>query len=73
MLTIYSVVTAWLTTRVARDERGAAAVEYGLLVALIAVAVVVAVGILGTKLNTTFCTVVSSLPFGPDSCPAATP
>ena len=68
MMTIFSTVTAWMTTRLAREERGAAAVEYGLLVALIAVAVVVAVGLIGTKLNTTFCTVVANLPFGPTSC-----
>ena len=67
---IFSAVIAWITTRIAREERGAAAVEYGLLVALIAVAVVIAVMTLGTKLNSTFCYVVSSLPFGPESCPS---
>ncbi|HVL80999.1 MAG TPA: Flp family type IVb pilin [Actinomycetota bacterium] len=70
MQTIVSTITAWISTRIARPERGAAAVEYGLLVALIAVAVVVAVMTLGTKLNSTFCYVVSSLPFGPESCPS---
>jgi pilus assembly protein Flp/PilA len=37
-----------------KDESGAAAVEYGLLVALIAVAIIVAVRTLGTNLSTTF-------------------
>jgi pilus assembly protein Flp/PilA len=37
-----------------KDEAGASAVEYGLLVSLIAVAIIVAVGALGGKLQTTF-------------------
>ena len=37
-----------------RDEKGATAVEYGLLVALIAAVIVVAVGLLGGKINTAF-------------------
>ena len=61
-------IYGWVVSRLAREERGAAAVEYGLLVALIAVAIVVAVTILGSKLNQTFCHVVAQLPFGPSSC-----
>ena len=37
-----------------KDESGASAVEYGLLVALIACAIVVAVTALGTNLTSTF-------------------
>jgi pilus assembly protein Flp/PilA len=37
-----------------KDESGASAVEYGLLVSLIAVAIIVAVTTLGTKLSSTF-------------------
>lgn len=37
-----------------RDDEGATALEYGLLVGLIALAIVVAVGLLGTNLNTMF-------------------
>jgi pilus assembly protein Flp/PilA len=40
--------------RVDRDERGATAVEYGLMVSLIAVAIIVAVTALGTNLSTLF-------------------
>lgn len=36
------------------DERGASAVEYGLLVSLIALAIIVAVGLLGTELDALF-------------------
>jgi pilus assembly protein Flp/PilA len=37
-----------------RDERGATAVEYGLMVALIAVVIIAAVTLLGNNLNTMF-------------------
>jgi pilus assembly protein Flp/PilA len=37
-----------------RDERGAAGVEYGLLVALIAAAIIVTVGTLGGQVNKAF-------------------
>lgn len=37
-----------------KDEEGATAVEYGLLVALIAVAIITAVRTLGTNVNTAF-------------------
>ncbi len=37
-----------------RKEDGAAAIEYGLLAGLIAVAIVVAVGLIGTSLNTVY-------------------
>ena len=37
-----------------REERGATAVEYGLLVGLIAVVIIVAVTLLGTRLNLLF-------------------
>jgi len=45
-----------------KDESGASAVEYGLLVALIAVVVIAAVTTIGTKLNATFTAVGTSLP-----------
>jgi len=45
-----------------KDESGASAVEYGLLVALIAVVVIAAVTTIGTKLKGTFESVGSSLP-----------
>jgi len=45
-----------------KDESGASAVEYGLLVSLIAVAIITTVGLLGGKLNSTFQGVVAALP-----------
>jgi pilus assembly protein Flp/PilA len=41
-------------TRFLNDESGATAIEYGLIVALIAVVIVTAVTSLGTKLSTAF-------------------
>jgi pilus assembly protein Flp/PilA len=46
-----------LQNRIARDETGATAVEYGMMVALIAAVIVVAVGLLGTKVNAAFTTI----------------
>lgn len=43
------------------DERGVTAIEYGLLAAGIAVAIIATVEALGTNLTTTFSTVSSSL------------
>jgi len=43
------------------NEQGAAAIEYGLLAAGIAVAIIAVVAALGTSLNTTFSTVSTSL------------
>jgi pilus assembly protein Flp/PilA len=53
-------------------DRGAAAVEYGLLVALIAVAILGAVILLGGKINNTYPCVGNSMPTGSSSSPSAT-
>ena len=37
-----------------KREEGVTAIEYGLIAALIAVAIIVAVALVGTNLNTTF-------------------
>jgi pilus assembly protein Flp/PilA len=50
-----------LVSRFVRDESGATAIEYGLIAALIAVAIVVAVGSVGTSLSNTFTAVNASL------------
>jgi pilus assembly protein Flp/PilA len=44
-----------------RNEKGATAIEYGLIAALIAVAAIGAMTTIGTNLNTTFTTVGGSL------------
>ena len=45
---------AGLIERFLRDESGATAIEYGLIVALIAVVIITAVTTLGTNLNKAF-------------------
>ncbi len=47
-------LTAGLANRFAGDESGATAIEYGLIATLIAVAIIVGAGALGTKLNAVF-------------------
>jgi len=48
-------------TRLFKDRSGVTAIEYGLIASLIAVAIIVAVELVGTNLNTTFNTVASNL------------
>jgi len=47
--------------RLLRDDRGATAIEYGLIAALIAVAAVTVLGTVGTNLSSVFSTVASDL------------
>ncbi len=44
----------WLMTKLAKDEKGAALVEYALLLALIAVVCIVAIGLLGDSADKKF-------------------
>ncbi len=48
-------------TRFAKDESGATAIEYGLIAALIAVAIITAVTALGTSLSSKFNNIAGSL------------
>jgi pilus assembly protein Flp/PilA len=48
-------------TGLIKDESGATAIEYGLLAALIAVAIIAAVRLVGTNLATTFGSVSTGL------------
>ncbi|HXW41951.1 MAG TPA: Flp family type IVb pilin [Xanthobacteraceae bacterium] len=50
-----------LLSRFVKDQSGATAIEYGLIAAGIAVAIIAVVQGLGTKLNTTFSSVSSAL------------
>ncbi|MBT2594427.1 Flp family type IVb pilin [Arthrobacter sp. ISL-72] len=50
MLSLYTN----LAVRLQRDEKGATAVEYGIMVGLIAVVIIVAVTLLGDTLSTMF-------------------
>jgi pilus assembly protein Flp/PilA len=50
-----------LVSRFAKDNSGATAIEYGLIAAGIAVAIVTAVGLVGTQLNTLFGTIKTDL------------
>ncbi len=64
MLAIYVHVLTGVSSLHSRFEdrsKGATAVEYGLLVALIAAIIIGAVALLGTQINTAFTTITDKL------------
>jgi len=61
MLKMLRTYVLQLVDRFRRDDEGAALVEYGMLVGLIAVICVVAVTTLGTEISTAFSTIASAL------------
>ncbi|CCG02931.1 Flp family type IVb pilin [Blastococcus saxobsidens] len=65
MLNVYAAIatlTSFVEGRLNRDEKGATAVEYGLLVALIAAVIIATVVTLGDQIQEAFQTVVDELP-----------
>ena len=50
-----------LATAFLRDEKGATAIEYGLIAALIAVVVITALTNIGTRLSTKFAAIATNL------------
>jgi len=50
-----------LFSRFVSDESGATAIEYGLIAALVSVAIIGALGLLKTSLVTTFTTITTAL------------
>ncbi|WP_104172062.1 Flp family type IVb pilin [Arthrobacter sp. Y81] len=67
MLSTYT----YLAARLHRDEKGATAVEYGIMVGLIAVVIIVAVTLLGTTLQDMFVQVQCSVSGGTYTAGAA--
>jgi pilus assembly protein Flp/PilA len=61
--TLVSLV-AFAQDRLKRDEKGATAVEYGLMVGLIAVVIIAAVTLLGDQLAALFQSISDALPGG---------
>jgi pilus assembly protein Flp/PilA len=53
-----------INSRVAREDTGATAVEYGLIVGLIAVVIIAGVTLLGTNLKDMFTNIAGNLPSG---------
>ncbi|CAA9229263.1 MAG: hypothetical protein AVDCRST_MAG52-929 [uncultured Blastococcus sp.] len=66
--TLFSLV-AFAQDRLKREEKGATAVEYGLMVGLIAVVIIVAVTLLGNRLNGLFNAIANALPGGAPAAP----
>ena len=61
MLKSYISVQTYLAGLLNRDDRGATAVEYGLMVALIAVVIITAVTLLGNNLKGVFNSIATSI------------
>lgn len=61
MLKFFVSAVNHLTAPLRRDDQGATAVEYGLIVALIAAVIVVVVGLLGTKVSSAFNAVLTAM------------
>ena len=61
MITTYEFLATWMRARFSDSDRGAAMVEYALLVALIAVVCIVAITTIGTNSNGKFNSAGSSL------------
>ena len=65
-------LVAFAQDRLRRDEKGATAVEYGLMVGLIAVVIIAAVVLLGEELRDLFTSITDELPGdGGPAAPAA--
>lgn len=60
MLKYFAAVSNFLHA-LSHDDRGATAVEYGLIVALIAAVIIVVVTTLGTDIRQAFCNVVNGV------------
>jgi pilus assembly protein Flp/PilA len=61
MLRYYVYILNFVTQPLQRDERGATAVEYGLMVALIAAVIVIGVTALGSKVRGVFSDISTSI------------
>ena len=55
---------AWMTTHLPKDEKGQDAAEYAILIALIALAIIVAVTLLGTQIAAAFTAIAAAIPPG---------
>ncbi len=65
MINLYTALTTLIAVtkdRLEHEEKGATAVEYGLMVGLIAVVIIVAVRALGVNLQVLFNDIVAALP-----------
>jgi pilus assembly protein Flp/PilA len=65
VINLYANLVALLAVtsdRLKREEKGATAVEYGLMVGLIAAVIIATVVLLGNKLSALFATITAALP-----------
>lgn len=69
LMVSFIAMVAGVKDRLTREEKGATAVEYGLLVALIAAVIIAVVATLGQQILVAFETIVAEMPGAP--APAA--
>ena len=62
LYTAFATLASLTKDRLRDEEKGATAVEYGLMVGLIAVVIIVAVQALGVNLDALFDSIVAALP-----------
>lgn len=71
LMVSFIAMVAGVKNRLTGEEKGATAVEYGLLVALIAAVIIGTVVVLGGQIDAAFQTIVDELPAAPAAPPAA--
>ena len=70
LLGIVRLVSAWAAARLnVKSERGATAVEYGIMVALIAAVIIIAVIFLGRQTSRTFSCTAETISSSTAACP----
>jgi pilus assembly protein Flp/PilA len=69
ILSMARLAGAWVTARLnLKSERGATAVEYGIMVALIAAVIIIAVIFLGRETSRTFSCTASTISLSTNQC-----
>ena len=69
ILSMARLAGAWVTARLnVKSERGATAVEYGIMVALIAAVIIIAVIFLGRQTSRTFSCTASTISTSANNC-----
>jgi pilus assembly protein Flp/PilA len=69
LFTVARFTSAWVAARLnLKSERGATAVEYGIMVALIAAVIIIAVIFLGRQTSRTFSCTASSISSSDNQC-----
>jgi pilus assembly protein Flp/PilA len=61
---MFNFLKAWMVTHLPKDEKGQDAAEYAILIALIALAIIAAVTLLGGQIAAAFTAIAAAIPPG---------